>query len=106
VSGHTPGPWTVVESSDKRQQGYIRCAHKFAPEAEECIAVARVTQRCFDRATTDANARLIAAAPDLLEALRRLADSISYDRDPAVEPYFREPLKAARAAIAKAEGSK
>ena len=62
-------------------------------------------------AERNANARLIAAAPDTLAALENIlasalewADSVQYDRDASWE-YNDEPvIVAARAAIAKAKG--
>jgi len=49
----------------------------------------------------DANARLIAAAPDLLEALKSLIDmDVAYQRGPKVA----EAVENADAAIAKATG--
>lgn len=54
---------------------------------------------------TEANARLIAAAPDLLEALQELTKAIEFDR--AVrggEGIMRKPLNTARAALAKVTG--
>lgn len=61
---HTPGPWQVVASTDRRSRGYIRRVGSVPGE----MAVARVMQgRCFGE--QDANARIIAAAPDMLAAL-------------------------------------
>ena len=60
----------------------------------------------FDGAVChEANARLIAAAPDLLAALEDLATSISFHADKCMifEP-DNEHLVSARAAIAKAKG--
>jgi hypothetical protein len=50
-----------------------------------------------------ANARLIAAAPELLDALRRLMDCPDLCLD-TLEPESDSAIEAARAAIAKAEG--
>ena len=51
------------------------------------------------------DAALIAAAPDLLEALGALVFAVSPDkRDDDIESYFQEPVKAARAAIQRATG--
>lgn len=80
---HTPGPWAVNGSTissaptDAAPTGYA-LAHVLNPYAGATGAAARV----------DANAALIAAAPDLLENLRQLADlleSIGHDCTPARE---------------------
>lgn len=83
MMAHTPGPWWVdadpgegVEVHD----GFGRTASVWGEE---------------DTAT--ANARLIAAAPDLLAALRRLVDYCDNHSD-------YDSIGAACAAIAKAEG--
>ena len=82
--GHTPGPWTV-EAYDLVLANGLR------------VADCKVSGASLDE--TAANARLIAAAPDLLEALERLADS-DFVRDAIGEGN----LEAAYAAIAKARG--
>jgi len=51
----------------------------------------------------DANARLIAAAPDLLDAARMMADLVD-DLLVQAGANYADELAAARAAIAKAEG--
>lgn len=83
---HTPGPWTLAGG---------RVIETTSGE----FAVNRTTGDGWRRSPRelDANARLVAAAPELLEALRRCADRLG-DMDCGDE------LDAARAAIAKAEG--
>jgi hypothetical protein len=56
INKHTPGPWEVVTFDDgpERAMGYI------------------ITNATY-KGEIDANARLVAAAPELLEALERLA---------------------------------
>ena len=97
MSAHTPGPWAAVNNNDMYWQindaegrqlvdalasWFLRNSTN-KPEEEE------------DWATSEANARLIAAAPELLAALRDLAEHYSDDR---YDPLW----SAARAAIAKA----
>jgi len=56
------------------------------------------------RLTRDANARLIAAAPDLLAALKGIVAGVNDAHDS--RPLIRAAeVRAARAAIAKAEGT-
>jgi hypothetical protein len=52
----------------------------------------------------EANARLIAAAPELLAALRRTIGELEYAAEKLPHSNAREALSMARAAIAKAEG--
>ena len=63
---HTPGPWTANEPNEKA----LRYAWSVWPEEGSGFArIATVTQ-CDEQ---EANAHLIAAAPDLLEALYQIA---------------------------------
>ncbi len=93
TSKHTPGPWIPVAV----EGGWDGVA-----ENENRNSVI-----CALRLNNPANARLIATAPELLEALRgideaycRAGDSLS--REERAED--RKRLMAARAAIAKATG--
>ena len=84
---HTPGPWRVGTPP---------------PNGEQCIGDSKglmvaVATTGIALNETLANARMIAAAPDLLEALEGLLNALpSATTHPAI--------KAARAAIAKAQG--
>ena len=85
MSEHTPGPWIVV-------------GHKvYAPEDCEHHPVADCTTNhtCREEWEVEANAKLIAAAPTLLNALKVLAD---------VAERQGIPCDAARAAINYATG--
>ena len=88
---HTPKPWTCTPGRDYCSQFDIW--DKDGMEVQ------------CSNAEREANARLIAAAPDLLEALESLyhtANSIGEDTcDPVA---FAGALEDARAAIAKARG--
>lgn len=95
-SQFTPGPWTAWGYTIYTDAG-LRVAQTW--EQERC---------CLPTPTMEANARLIAAAPELLAALERLLESAEYlkeDSDSA-HGYHGEPesFKLARAAIAKAKG--
>jgi len=90
---HTPGPWTILPNTPH----FVRAMHP----AEGMQPVATVYH--FD-GELSANARLIASAPELLEALERI--STAYDetlRHPIAAPLL-QAIYAARAAIAKARG--
>lgn len=86
-NGHTSGPWEMRESKGS-QRGYF---------IEPCIA--KVSG--VGGPIANANARLISAAPDLLESLRELS-SIVGNRLPIGA--FTEAKAKALAALAKAEG--
>lgn len=107
MSKHTPGPWTVEEFPSvqaAQEQGWF----EWAGDKEEWGPVGLVWKR-GERGgitglpgsveTTLANARLIAAAPDLLDALRDLVATAC-----AVDDYegVPEAVNRARAAIARA----
>jgi hypothetical protein len=93
MTKYTPGPW---EFDDKHSSGFpLLCLY------------AADNRNPFHGSRSDdeqnANARLIAAAPELLEALRAITDQLErigdtrYDKDG-------QYIDAARAAIAKATG--
>jgi hypothetical protein len=109
---HTFGPWWV---DDRREAGgalQVQAKHR-GEGSSYCVA----TVNHWDQ--PNANARLIAAAPDLLEALKRLARAyvstmesgrdrivaLGGDCDPVDVMERGDPyLRIAKEAIAKAEG--
>ena len=97
---HTPGPWSVWNFNDDPRHvavgpeaGGLAVADIVACNAHGCYTAQTEAQGA-------ANARLIAAAPDLLEALQWAIEQIEDDLDPD----HQAAIVAARAAIAKAEG--
>ncbi len=86
MSKHTPGPWGTYLNS--MEDVVVRKMHESGHE-QECIA----------RYVSHRNARLIAAAPDLYEALK-LADAALSGANMNMDAVQRKVL----AAIAKAEG--
>lgn len=97
---HTPGPWksTVLRYGARIESDGASVAWVGPDDTREC-ADGRIVEVMTKRAV--ANARLIAAAPDLLEALKDLVecDCAAYELDAANCEHAR-----ARAAIARAEG--
>ena len=91
MSKHTPGPWEVSEFS----------AHVLANETAVCKFES--IHGMYPNYTT--NARLIAAAPELLEALKDLLESAypPHELDDTPHDFYDAAKKKARAAIAKAE---
>ena len=91
MNKHTNGPWHVGQS-----YGSIIYIEP---------SVACVTGHKYSQAEIDANARLIAAAPDLLEALENLHANIAeYARINNLGGFDNQDMQQARAAIAKAKG--
>lgn len=109
---HTQGPWTLLpEEADKdylrirgtRLGGRYKVANVHHIRYEGAHAVVRER----DDAETLANARLIAAAPELLEALEGLDEAYCRAGTPLTKAERNEDrmrLIAARSAIAKATG--
>jgi hypothetical protein len=93
---HSPAPWSIEGSHGRYQDSLC--------DANGQAVAAIWTRKSYPKAddlcpslTGEANARLIAAAPDLLEALKGIVCEY--------EDSFHDPrLDQARAAIAKAEG--
>lgn len=107
---HTPGPWTVEPPSDSEPEYDSRAKDYWsirAPGSNGCISheVARLSGWNIDR--DEHTARLIAAAPELLEALVKLKiEIVLSDVEPDyIESHFRPWLNKAEAAIAKATGA-
>lgn len=98
---HTPGPW--FHAHRKGNDGMFR-TEVFSEQHGGVAACDWTPKHCGNGVTAtyrEANARLIAAAPDLLDALQSLVDmDVSYQRGPRVE----EAVNKARYAIAKATG--
>ena len=105
MSKHTPGPWTTPGTDGNERvisaqvKGRFRTiAHVYAPYADK---VESVDER-------DANASLIAAAPDLLDALKCLVDNwiemYLAEGDTLEDANRHDCIINASAAIAKAEG--
>lgn len=97
MTQHTPEPWHI----SKRRDGRDMLVY-----GSDDFEIARV---CYPN--RDANARLIAAAPELLEALRGMMDAymdLCDESEPNYKSYEfrRERWDSARAAIAKVEGAK
>jgi Xaa-Pro aminopeptidase len=99
-AAHTPGPW--VQISINEHGGACVATVEPAPETMEAPNYWAVANANPLRAEWAANARLIAAAPDMLEALLMLrACKRSNDRDA-----WDDACDAADAAIKKAKPAK
>lgn len=96
MSKHTPGPWRIV-----RARGASKAAINGAQIRTEAglhiTSITHVADKPISQKAADA--RLIAAAPEMLEALRMV---VRHLHAPGGDGY--EELLAAERAIAKAEG--
>lgn len=104
LAAHTPGPWRLVETAgrfDTRVNGYLI---KYGPVGNWLAHVEACGNAALDN---EANARLIAAAPDMLEALRDALGTL-YEMWPInlVSQFNDDPgVVKIRAAIARATGA-
>ena len=103
-AAHTPGPWPMTCSGDGKRI-VIGAGLVEGPNGYE---VAEVYSDDCPRALAEANARLIAAAPDMLAALKAVAVAASSESRAVDVISFLIALKGlalmVHAAIAKAEG--
>lgn len=110
MSGHTPGPWIWYACNDGAIRIKIPNRKDGGRTLLACIGLPLTNGSSLDRWYTEkgdeANARLIAAAPEMLEALRlinEIAERESVGGKDAPDAYGTIGRQA-RAAIAKAEG--
>ena len=104
---HTPGPWVATEMQSPE------FGHRLQINNKDGYYVAEIDLRPASgpRADIDANASLIAAAPELLEALRHAETALivtagltDESGTKIIKDGYGYELKQIRAAIAKAEG--
>lgn len=92
---HTPGPWQCLQAGDGPT--------KFAVADAEGVSILTIVEEeghDFAAVYRDEDARLIAAAPELLKCLQELIDGMV-----GVEDSANGVLRRSRAAIAKATGA-
>lgn len=100
---HTPGPWREGEG------GMLSRLNVWAGAAYQIAQVKRfpaadVVRQIRADAEAEANARLIAAAPELLEMLTRCVKLLEIANIAGKSTYASDVRMGAQAAIAKAEG--
>jgi hypothetical protein len=101
MTQHTPGPWTVHEVPEYLQTDFHYHIH--GPGNGYFTPCSIYGDGIKNKGTALANARLIAAAPVMLEALKGLVAEAA--KHPAVEyKPLRGALKVIQAAITQAEG--
>ena len=103
MSKHTPGPWVHdtrgyrhadVKAADGRNIACTWGVNNQPKTKDACEAQKQIAR---------ANARLIAAAPELLEALKAIVKSLADQDDEGMIEHAQQMIDA-RAAIAKATG--
>jgi hypothetical protein len=111
MSKHTPGPWTCRKTKPEDLDGYTPAVTHWV-DADNALPVADVKLQ----SASEANARLIAASPDLLAALQVALlqiERMTYEAGrtgieaakwgTTAQPPAETDMMAIRAAIAKAE---
>lgn len=97
---HTPGPWRIYHNSGYNQGHYNGYLQTDILAGSDLIKIRQsVAGNTFPQLA--ANARLIAAAPDLLEACKRALAVL--EKEPACQIYSAH-AQIVRAAIARAKG--
>ena len=92
---HIPGPWSVDE--EREEGGHYRVVD------EQDVTVCRVYQQPFDTWQALDTAQLIAAAPNMLQAMRLAVAMLQGDND--IETAVDSAVVALNAAIAKVAAS-
>lgn len=95
MSAHTPGPWVWWTSNS-----WKRLKRDDIGITQNVMEPYVCSDGHPDCTVSDADMRLIAAAPDLLEALKRAVEIM----DPSIPGSPGSVMEDAKAAIAKAEG--
>jgi len=98
---HTPGPWKfkVFRATEDTFNHCIIANARYDGRFVEVARVFTISDDGIAGSESSINARLIAAAPDLLNMLQRMADETAGGFPPCLLT-----LEQARAAIAKAKG--
>lgn len=105
---HTPGPWRIEAISNEPIPGAVERKQYNIWSSTACAIypdktfIARVASGLSER--NKLNAQLIAAAPDLLEALKEFRQMMDGANDPTAPALTRTYTRACEA-ISKAEGN-
>ena len=104
MSAHTPGPWKVESVFPKREEGHTFDPRVWIVGNDVTLGRVRLADIPDEADVNDeqmANARLIAAAPRMLAALRNMEDALALNLKVAVYDARNE----ARAILRDVEGS-
>lgn len=106
MSAHTPGPWTAgtttVGALNNAGTSRFACQLHGGLERDDPKGYDRAKRERTSDEELQANANLIAAAPDLLAAFEAIAPM--FDNDSPLLTVYRAEIAAVQAAIAKAKG--
>ena len=102
MSKHTPGPWTARKAPGGWPLQIVREAE--ATRGTDFKLIAELGP--WDRRTEKANARLIAAAPDLLEAAEEFLECVRHLVNNVGKQLQWDSRARLRAAIEKATGAR
>jgi len=92
---HTPGPWSLFEVGG--DNGTVAKLCPVSAERQSILTITEEDGSVFAAVFSDADARLIAAAPDLLAAIKECITAVDVTM-------YGMAIHNARAAIAKATG--
>lgn len=100
MTKHTPGPWAVYKGQSRLNQRVKHLAKVCIVDKDDPVAVT------YGHTLSEAkgNARLIAAAPELLAALKDLRGKVQAHPTHSNDKAMRDRLARCDAAIARAEG--
>jgi hypothetical protein len=99
MNKHTPWPWFVGTGTSDQLGPVLAIVRK----EESCGAAIAIIDTVTGDEVSHANARLIAAAPDLLNALQAIVKSLTDQDDEGMIEHAQQMIDA-RSAIAKATG--
>lgn len=114
MSAHTPGPWKASLVSKRMQPGIKGYVVSALDPQHGTVVISEAFPSPHLVAISEANANLIAAAPDLLAEHRRSLsafeetdrelDRLGFKITSRLRTVARDGIRATKAAIAKAEG--
>jgi hypothetical protein len=101
---HTPGPWTIERHFHPEEAAIPSYLEIVAEARGECRYLCQILPQFEERPTDEtlSNARLIAAAPDLLVACQAVLPALEWCHAQGLQTSG--ALEIVRAAIAKAKG--
>jgi hypothetical protein len=106
LQGRSAGPWSyrLTTKPGSPLKGYVVESAESLDSGGPKTVIAEAFPQPYPVAVNEANARLLAAAPDLLVALKALLFAHDEHAHGRGVPGHTHDIKRARAAVAKAEG--